>query len=109
MTETTPEPMTDDQGGEIDDTIAKFDLDEEFPEFKGWEAIGFHRALGKELWQIVIEQIVNAMYLFVMMYFIPSSISRARKFGHSILSYSSFCPINCSFPLVKYSLFFPSL
>ncbi|MFX0103555.1 MAG: hypothetical protein ACFFCS_28595 [Candidatus Hodarchaeota archaeon] len=31
------------------------DLEEEFPEFKGWEMIGFHRGLGQEFWQLIIE------------------------------------------------------
>nr|MDO8111412.1 hypothetical protein [Candidatus Sigynarchaeota archaeon] len=48
-----------------------FDLEKEFPEFKGWEAIGFHRSLGQELWQIVVEQINNALYLFIMVYLFP--------------------------------------
>ncbi|MHA1717377.1 MAG: hypothetical protein ACTSXP_17175, partial [Promethearchaeota archaeon] len=49
----------------------KYDLENEFPEFKGWEQIGFQRALGKELWEIIIEQINNALYLFIMLYLIP--------------------------------------
>ena len=28
--------------------LDKFDLDKKFPDFKGWEMIGFHRQLGSE-------------------------------------------------------------
>ena len=58
-------------GDSARDAIEKFDLEKDYPEFKGWEAIGFQRALGRELWQIIIEQINNALYLFIMMYLIP--------------------------------------
>lgn len=60
-----------DEGNQEVDVVSKFDFDDEFPEFKGWESIGFHRALGKELWQIIVEQISNALYLFLMIYYIP--------------------------------------
>jgi hypothetical protein len=34
------------------DAIAdKFDIGKDYPEFKGWELIGFHRGLGREFWQ----------------------------------------------------------
>ncbi|MBD3187268.1 hypothetical protein GF325_10595 [Candidatus Bathyarchaeota archaeon] len=49
----------------------EFDLDDEYPEFKGWEAIGFHRSLGRELWQIIIEQLNNILYGILMVYLIP--------------------------------------
>ncbi len=53
------------------DGASSFDLDKQFPEFKGWEAIGFHRPLGQELWQVIIEQINNALWVFIALYLIP--------------------------------------
>lgn len=28
------------------------DFEKEYPEFTGWESVGFQRGLGRELWQI---------------------------------------------------------
>ena len=53
------------------EAIAAFDLDEEYPEFSGWDSLGFQRPLGQELWQVVLEQVQNALYIFIMMYLIP--------------------------------------
>ncbi|MHA1699992.1 MAG: hypothetical protein ACTSWN_14220 [Promethearchaeota archaeon] len=47
------------------------DLEEEFPEFKGWESIGFHRGLGREFYQIVIELFTAALYIFLLSYIVP--------------------------------------
>lgn len=38
----------------------KYDYDEEFPEFEGWEMIGFHRPLGSQMWEFTLE-IVTAL------------------------------------------------
>lgn len=46
-------------------------LEEEFPEFKGWELIGFHRGLGREFYQIIIELITAALYMVVLGYLMP--------------------------------------
>jgi hypothetical protein len=54
-----------------EDSLNAFDLEKQFPEFKGWEAIGFHRPLGQELWQVIIEQINNALWVFIALYLIP--------------------------------------
>ena len=47
------------------------DLEEEFPEFKGWESIGFHRGLGREFYQIMIELITAALYIVLLAYLMP--------------------------------------
>jgi hypothetical protein len=51
--------------------IAQFDMDKEFPEFRGWEAIGFHRPVGAELWELAIEMIENVLYIFILVYLVP--------------------------------------
>jgi hypothetical protein len=44
------------------DAIAdKFDIGKDYPEFKGWELIGFHRGLGREFWQLATEMIALAL------------------------------------------------
>ncbi|MHA1682865.1 MAG: hypothetical protein ACTSUE_18145 [Promethearchaeota archaeon] len=63
--------MKDKRRRRLEKFQTEFDLENEYPEFKGWEAIGFHRPLGRELWQIIIEQINNALFLFIMLYLIP--------------------------------------
>ncbi|MFX0103626.1 MAG: hypothetical protein ACFFCS_28955 [Candidatus Hodarchaeota archaeon] len=55
----------------IEADVDRFDTDKQFPEFKGWEAVGFHRPLGKELWQVVFEQLNNMLYIFVFLYLVP--------------------------------------
>ncbi|MHA1793931.1 MAG: hypothetical protein ACTSVI_14920, partial [Promethearchaeota archaeon] len=52
-------------------TKEDFDLEKEFPEFKGWEEIGFQRPLGRELWEVTLEMINNSLYIFVVAYLIP--------------------------------------
>ncbi len=47
------------------------DLEEEFPEFQGWESIGFHRGLGREFYQIVIELITAALYIVLLAILMP--------------------------------------
>ncbi|MFX0102429.1 MAG: hypothetical protein ACFFCS_22880 [Candidatus Hodarchaeota archaeon] len=47
------------------------DFEKEFPEFKGWESIGFHRGLGRELWQIIIELFTTTLYIVLITYLMP--------------------------------------
>jgi hypothetical protein len=49
----------------------KYDLDKQFPEFQGWESIGFHRGLGREFWQIIIELITTAGNVFIIALLVP--------------------------------------
>jgi hypothetical protein len=49
----------------------KYDLDKEFPEFQGWESIGFHRGLGREFWQIIIELFTTAINVFLIAFLVP--------------------------------------
>ncbi len=49
----------------------KYDLDKEFPEFQGWESIGFHRGLGREFWQIIIELFTTAANVFLIALLVP--------------------------------------
>ena len=48
-----------------------FDTDGDYPEFRGWEAIGFHRPLASELWELVLEMIENVLYIFILAYLVP--------------------------------------
>jgi hypothetical protein len=63
------ELSNDEKSVEEDDS--QFDLEEKFPEFKGWEAVGFHRALGNELWEVFFELLGNATYILVIIYLVP--------------------------------------
>jgi len=56
---------------EVGDQKKSFEFNEEFPEFTGWEAIGFHRPLANELWEIVLEAVNNSLYIFVIAYLVP--------------------------------------
>lgn len=47
------------------------DYDEQFPEFQGWESIGFHRGLGREFWQLIIELFTSALGIFVISILMP--------------------------------------
>ncbi|MFX0102430.1 MAG: hypothetical protein ACFFCS_22885, partial [Candidatus Hodarchaeota archaeon] len=47
------------------------DFEKDFPEFDGWESIGFHRSLGKELWQIIIELITTSLGLVALNFYMP--------------------------------------
>lgn len=47
------------------------DFEKEYPEFTGWESIGFHRGLGRELWQIIIELFTTTLYLVLITYLMP--------------------------------------
>ncbi len=49
----------------------QFDLDAEYPEFKGWEAIGFHRGIGREFWQIIIELFTAALGIVIVSLLMP--------------------------------------
>jgi len=53
------------------ETVKKYDLDKEFPEFTGWEAIGFHRGLGREFWQVMIELITTSLDIFIISLLLP--------------------------------------
>nr|MDO8114471.1 hypothetical protein [Candidatus Sigynarchaeota archaeon] len=48
-----------------------WDLDKDFPEFTGWESIGFHRGLGREFWQIIIELFGTATSIFIIAWLTP--------------------------------------
>ncbi|NMC06657.1 MAG: hypothetical protein GYA24_15675 [Candidatus Lokiarchaeota archaeon] len=58
-------PSSTDNSGE------SFDLDKQYPEFLGWESIGFHRGLGREFWQIIIELIGTATNVFIIAILVP--------------------------------------
>ncbi len=49
----------------------KYDLDSQYPEFQGWESIGFHRGVGREFWQIVIELLGTAGNVFIIAILVP--------------------------------------
>ena len=47
------------------------DFEKDYPEFTGWESIGFQRGLGRELWQIIIELFTTTLYLVLITYLMP--------------------------------------
>ncbi|MBN2151021.1 MAG: hypothetical protein JW839_06235 [Candidatus Lokiarchaeota archaeon] len=49
----------------------KLDLDKKFPEFKGWEMIGFHRQLGSEFWSILLNLISTGLTVIMAAYLVP--------------------------------------
>lgn len=53
------------------DPATSFDLDKEFPEFTGWESIGFHRGLGREFWQIAIELLTSSLGIIMISLLMP--------------------------------------
>lgn len=51
--------------------LDKFDLDKKFPDFKGWEMIGFHRQLGSEFWNILLQIVTTALSVILSAYLAP--------------------------------------
>jgi len=51
--------------------LDRFSSAEKFPEFAGWEAVGFHRPLAKELWEVAIEFVNETFAVFMVAYLIP--------------------------------------
>ncbi|MEX2684456.1 MAG: hypothetical protein Q6373_022990 [Candidatus Sigynarchaeota archaeon] len=49
----------------------KLDLDKKYPEFKGWEMIGFHRQLGSEFWSILLNLISTGLAVVMAAYLVP--------------------------------------
>jgi hypothetical protein len=70
-----------------------YDLDTEFSEFKGWEAMGFQRSLGKEMWEIVIELLNTILMLFVLIYLIPIIQPFPEILGYNNIAVSLFATI----------------
>ncbi|MBD3185460.1 hypothetical protein GF325_01425 [Candidatus Bathyarchaeota archaeon] len=68
MTNTVEQNVTTkgDVDSETDMDSSLFDLDEEYPEFTGWEAIGFHRPLGDEFWELTLEIITGIVDIFFL-------------------------------------------
>jgi hypothetical protein len=54
-----------------EDETSKFSMDEKFPEYKGWESVGFHRPLANELWEVMLELINESFSIFIIAYLIP--------------------------------------
>ncbi|NMC04301.1 MAG: hypothetical protein GYA24_03770 [Candidatus Lokiarchaeota archaeon] len=44
----------------------ELDLEKKFPEFKGYESIGFHRQLGGELWNVVLQFVQAGLIIFMI-------------------------------------------
>ncbi|MHA1522234.1 MAG: hypothetical protein ACTSRK_18830 [Promethearchaeota archaeon] len=55
------------QEGDLD----KFNLGEKFSEFSGWEAVGFHRPLAGELWEVILELFNIGFMIFLIVYLTP--------------------------------------
>ncbi|MBD3351795.1 MAG: hypothetical protein GF364_09950 [Candidatus Lokiarchaeota archaeon] len=51
--------------------IKQYDLETDYPEYKGWKMIGFHRAVGEEMWQFTLE-IVSALLAIAFVGFITA-------------------------------------
>ncbi len=49
----------------------QLDIDKDFPEFRGWESIGFHRGLGREFWQLILELISTSTTIFIVSLLMP--------------------------------------
>lgn len=49
----------------------QFDIDQKFPEFTGWESIGFHRGLGREFWQLILEMFSLVVSIFILSFLMP--------------------------------------
>ena len=47
------------------------DFDEKYPEFQGWETVGFHRGLGREFWQLIIELVTSSLYIVILSFLMP--------------------------------------
>src|SRR5271157_61154 len=50
---------------------SEFDLSKDFPEFKDWEMIGFHRQLGSELWNMTLQFLQAGIIIFVVAIITP--------------------------------------
>jgi hypothetical protein len=51
--------------------LDQFSMEDEFAEFPGWEAVGFHRPLAAELWEVALELLNNAFMIFLIVYLTP--------------------------------------
>jgi hypothetical protein len=66
-----PSSPEDSQPSTDTEPILDFDLERKFPQFKGWEQIGFHRNLGAELWNMVLKILEAVLVLIIMIYLTP--------------------------------------
>jgi hypothetical protein len=55
----------------IEDVTNQYDIEKQFPEFPGWESIGFHRGLGREFWQLILEMIGLVGSIFLLSLLMP--------------------------------------
>ncbi|HME53712.1 MAG TPA: hypothetical protein VKM55_15905 [Candidatus Lokiarchaeia archaeon] len=53
------------------DGMSQFDLESRYPNLKGWEMIGFHRQLGGEFWNILLQLASMALAVFMGAYIQP--------------------------------------
>ncbi len=51
--------------------IDKLDLDKKYPEFQGWEMIGFHRQLGGEFWSVLLNLVTTGLAVIMAAYLTP--------------------------------------
>lgn len=56
---------------EFEEQMKDYDVGQKFPEFEGWEEIGFHRPLANELWEVFLELLNNSLYILVIVYLVP--------------------------------------
>ena len=54
-----------------DEIAQKYEIETKFPEFIGWESIGFHRGLGREFWQLILEMISLVASIFILSLLMP--------------------------------------
>jgi hypothetical protein len=61
----------------------ELDLEKKFPEFKGYESIGFHRQLGGELWNVVLQFVQAALIIFMISVVTPLTNPYPEISGYS--------------------------
>jgi hypothetical protein len=49
----------------------EIDLEIKYPKLDKWQTIGFHRSIGKELWEFFFEIIYTGLWIFVIGYLVP--------------------------------------
>jgi hypothetical protein len=77
----------------------KFDFEKEFPEYSGWEMIGFHRPLGDQMWEFALELLSMVTGILTIGFFTALLYPFPEIRGYESLSGSVFAVANRLFDI----------
>ena len=77
------------------------EIDHEFkyPELVGWEMIGFHRSIGKELWEFAFEMLWGIVWIFSVGYLIPLLAPYPEISGYQVSAGALFATVFLAFDI----------